>query len=218
MAFPSPLKSRLSNLSLEDIIRRTKEYTRRGIYVLWLARWKPALDSGRYTPKPWERWLHAAYFGRVYYWLGQTTVVPYHFDPGHVHVPARTWYDPRGKKKSARGYSRRSLRWIRPVRGQTLNLLTDFNAQRSGMVERRGHGDSAVQALLRFQAGVLEIAIQSIRILGHKYECDGAPVPWPPLKWWRRRKSICNLQRNPVPPPLGPDATYLTVARWIRWV
>jgi competence protein CoiA len=126
---PVAIEVQLSNLSVADIIRRTKEYGRRGIYVLWLARWRPALDSGRYSPKPWERWLHAAYFGRVYYWLGQTTVVPYHFDPGHVHVPARTWYDPRGKKKSARGYSRRSRQWIRPVRGQALNLVTDFNAR-----------------------------------------------------------------------------------------
>ena len=62
---PVAIEIQLSNLSVDDIIRRTKEYTRRGIYVLWLARWKPALDSGRYTPKPWERWLHAAYFGRV---------------------------------------------------------------------------------------------------------------------------------------------------------
>ena len=126
---PVAIEVQLSNLSVADITRRTKEYTRRGIYVLWLARWKPALDSGRYSPKPWERWLHAAYYGRVYYWRGQTTVVPYHFDPGHVQVPTRTWYDRRGKKKSARGYSRRSLRWIRPVRGQVLNLLNDFNAR-----------------------------------------------------------------------------------------
>ena len=126
---PVAIEVQISNLSLADIIRRTKEYTRRGIYVLWLARWRPALDSGRYSPKPWERWLHAAYFGRGYYWRGQTTVVPYHFDPGHVHAPARTWFDPRGNKKSSRGYSRRSLRWIRSVRGQVLNLLTDFNAR-----------------------------------------------------------------------------------------
>jgi competence protein CoiA len=126
---PVAIEVQISNLSIADIIRRTKEYERKGIYVLWLAQWKPALDSGRYTPKPWERWLHAAYFGRVYYWLGQTTVVPYHFDPGHVHVPARTWYNPRGNKQSARGYSRRSVRWIRPVRGKSLNLRADFNAR-----------------------------------------------------------------------------------------
>ncbi len=126
---PVAIEVQISNLPVEDIVRRTKEYARRGIYVLWLAQWTPALDSGRYSPKPWERWVHAAYFGRVYYWMGQTTVAPYHFDPGHVVVPTRTWNGEKGRKQVARGYSRRSRRWIWPVRGAPLNLLTDFNAR-----------------------------------------------------------------------------------------
>jgi predicted RNA-binding Zn-ribbon protein involved in translation (DUF1610 family) len=44
------IEVQLSNLSVANIMRRTQEYTRRGIYVLWLSRWRPALDSGRYTP------------------------------------------------------------------------------------------------------------------------------------------------------------------------
>ena len=31
--------------------------------------WTPSLDAKRYTPRQWEKWIHAAYFGRMYYWL-----------------------------------------------------------------------------------------------------------------------------------------------------
>src|SRR5882724_9561751 len=77
----------ISNLPIETMIHRTQTYARRGIYLLWLTQWTPELDgSNRYSPTSWERWLHAAYFGRVYYWLGGTTVVPYHFDPSVIAV------------------------------------------------------------------------------------------------------------------------------------
>ena len=126
---PVAIEVQISNLSMEEISRRTREYERQGIFVLWLAQWTPILDSGRYSPKPWERWLHAAYFGRVYYWLSGTTVVPYHFEPAHVHVESRTWEDKWGRKHSIRGHSRRSRRWRRPLRGPTLDIVNDFNGK-----------------------------------------------------------------------------------------
>ena len=126
---PVAIEVQISNLSMAEISRRTVEYERRGIYVLWLAQWTPKLDSGRYTPKPWERWLHAAYFGRVYYWLEGTTIAPYHFEPAHVVVKGRRFIDKRGREKVSRSYSRRSVRWTRPLRGPTLDLLSDFRSR-----------------------------------------------------------------------------------------
>ncbi len=65
---PVAIEVQISSLSLETITQRTMEYARKGIYVLWLLQWTPALDAQRYTPRLWEKWIHAAYFGRVYYW------------------------------------------------------------------------------------------------------------------------------------------------------
>lgn len=63
---PVAIEVQISTLSMETIIRRTEEYARQGIYVLWLLPWTPYLDGRRYSPKLWEKWIHAAYFGRVY--------------------------------------------------------------------------------------------------------------------------------------------------------
>jgi len=65
-----------SNLDWKEISRRTSIYQQKGIPVLWTP---PYLDNmfkkrnednlPRYTPKLWEKYLHAMYFGKVFYWL-----------------------------------------------------------------------------------------------------------------------------------------------------
>lgn len=123
---PVAVEVQISSLSVETIMRRTIDYFRRGIYVLWLLQWSPALDRPRYAPKIWEKWIHAAYYGRVYYWVESTTVVSYHFEPSLKSIPKRTWYLPNGKKTTVGGYTKRLKRLRTAVRGETLNLLTDF--------------------------------------------------------------------------------------------
>ncbi len=123
---PVAIEIQISSLSLETITQRTIEYARKGIFVLWLLQWTPALDAMRYTPRLWEKWIHAAYFGRVYYWIEGLTIVSYHFDPHFKSVPKTSWYSPKGKKMTGGGYSQRSTRYRTTVRGRTHNLATDF--------------------------------------------------------------------------------------------
>jgi len=123
---PVAIEVQISSLSIETIQRRTIEYARNGIYVLWLLQWTPKLDSNRYAPRIWEKWIHAAYFGRVYYWTGGLSVVCYHFDPKFESVPKTSWRSEDGEKMTGGGYSRRSKRYRMAVRGKTLNLVTDF--------------------------------------------------------------------------------------------
>lgn len=123
---PVAIEVQISSLSLETIAYRTIEYARNGFYVLWLLQWTPELDAKRYTPRLWEKWIHAAYFGRVYYWTEGLSVVSYHFDPHLKSVPKKSWYSPKGKKITAGGYSRRSKRYRTAIRGRTFNLATDF--------------------------------------------------------------------------------------------
>jgi competence protein CoiA len=123
---PVAIEVQISSLSLDTIMRRTIDYFRKGIAVLWLLQWTPALDSPRYTPKLWEKWIHAAYFGRVYYWTEGLTVISYHFDSHFKTMPKKTWYSATGRKMTGGGYSRKSKRHRTAVRGPTLNLATDF--------------------------------------------------------------------------------------------
>jgi competence protein CoiA len=123
---PVAIEVQMSSLSPETIAYRTMEYARKGIYVLWLLQWTPKLDAKRYAPRLWEKWVHAAYFGRVYYWVQGLMAVSYHFDPHLRSVPQKSWYSPKGKKMTAGGYSRRSKRYRTAIRGMTFNLATDF--------------------------------------------------------------------------------------------
>jgi competence protein CoiA len=116
----------ISLLSLETIMNRTIQYAQKGIYVLWLLQWTPKLDATHYTPRQWEKWVHAAYFGQVYYWIEGLTVVGYHFDPHFKTIPKTSWHSPGGEKMTGGGYVRRSKRHRTAMRGKILNLVNDF--------------------------------------------------------------------------------------------
>jgi competence protein CoiA len=123
---PVAIEVQISSLSVETIMARTIEYHRKGIYVLWLLQWSPELDRERYAPAKWEKWVHACYFGRVYYWLRGLEVVEYRFEPSFRVIPRATWIDSKGKRQSVGGYAQRSVRFRRAVRPSNLNIATDF--------------------------------------------------------------------------------------------
>lgn len=115
---PVAVEVQLSNLSLPKIQYRTAEYARKGIYLLWLPLYTPSLRRNLYSPRPWERWLHAAYFGRVYYWLEDLKIAPVHF---------RDYYtDARGRTRDYQKLSRHKV----PIEGRTANLADDFAPRR----------------------------------------------------------------------------------------
>jgi len=111
---PVAFEVQLSALSPERVARRTAEYARLGVYVLWLPPYDAALARDLYAPRPWERWLHAAYFGRVYYWAEALTVVPVHFRDFYQQARGRT-----------RDYEKLSRRKV-PLEGPPLSLAADF--------------------------------------------------------------------------------------------
>ena len=111
---PVAFEVQLSALPLARIVQRTAEYARRGVYVLWLPPYTEALGRELYAPRPWERWLHAAYFGRVYYWLEGLTVRPVHFRSYYARARGRT-----------RDFDRLSRHKV-PLEGPALSLAEDF--------------------------------------------------------------------------------------------
>ena len=118
------IEVQLSTLSLETIAHRTSEYARKGIYVLWLAQWTPYLDAERYSPRLWEKWVHACYFGRVYYWKEGLCVLPYRFEP-HYRETKNVRYEI--SRKQARGNLRRkSKRYRTPIREAARHIVNNF--------------------------------------------------------------------------------------------
>lgn len=111
---PVAIEVQLSSLSLAKIRYRTAEYARKGIYVLWLPLYTQVLRQDLYHPRPWECWLHAAYFGRVYYWLEGLKIMPVHFRDYYTTVQGRT-----------RDYQKLSRRKV-PIDGETTILTDDY--------------------------------------------------------------------------------------------
>ena len=111
---PVAIEVQLSNLPLRRIQFRTAEYARKGIYVLWLPLYGPELKEELYSPRPWEEWLHAAYFGRVYYWLDGVGVRPVDFREYYRRVRGRT-----------RDYEELARRKV-PIDGEEARITDDF--------------------------------------------------------------------------------------------
>jgi competence protein CoiA len=111
---PVAVEVQFSNLSLARIQYRTAEYARKGIYVLWLPIHTSDLKQELYLPRPWEQWLHAVYFGRVYYWLEGARILPVHFRDYHASVQGRT-----------RDYQKLARKKV-PIDGNVATLTDDF--------------------------------------------------------------------------------------------
>ncbi|MBF0250384.1 MAG: competence protein CoiA [Alphaproteobacteria bacterium] len=125
---PVAIEIQKSDVTVNQITLRTQNYHLRGINVLWLALYNPKLDEKRYSPKAWEKWCHAAYFGRVYYWINSLTVLPVHFAEYRLDVECSSWYDEYGEEQSAGGYTKRSKRYRAPLVGSQLDIATDFRS------------------------------------------------------------------------------------------
>lgn len=64
------IEVQLSVLPIETIVRRTVEYRKKGMYILWVSPYQSDLKKGlRYAPKIWEKYIHAMYYGKLYYWI-----------------------------------------------------------------------------------------------------------------------------------------------------
>ncbi len=121
------IEVQISNLSMEQIIYRTEQYNRLNVGVLWLPVFTDTLynDSAvhrekYFAPRQWEKWLHATYFGRVYYWLCDLDVLPVHFGKVMLDNPGCEFLD-------IPGYSYTSKRYREPVQGTIANILYDFD-------------------------------------------------------------------------------------------
>ncbi len=124
---PVAIEIQRSNLTVREINVRTRNYFKLGVAVLWLG--LPSDDLGRleYSPRAWEKWCHAAYFGRVYFWESGETIRAVHFDPHYDYVPAATWRE-RLTQKTGGDYYKASKRLRTPVTGAPVLLSQNFQS------------------------------------------------------------------------------------------
>lgn len=114
-------------LSVNDLALRTQNYHRLGIAVLWIGLPNGGVDTKRYSPRAWEKWVHAAYYGRVYYWMKGEVLKVYHFSRYMICVEESNWYE-NGVEQSGGGYERKSKRWRTPEEGSLALISTSFES------------------------------------------------------------------------------------------
>ncbi|EDX70713.1 Competence protein CoiA-like family [Coleofasciculus chthonoplastes PCC 7420] len=124
---PVALEVQISSLTIDEVIRRTEDYSKKKIYLLWLGLRNKEFNEEKYSPKAWEKWLHAMYYGRVYYWVTGLKLQPIHFSDYHLYVKESTWYED-GEERSAGGYYKYSKRYKTPIKGKLVNITEHFQA------------------------------------------------------------------------------------------
>ncbi len=113
-----------TSISPAEIATRTAGYFEAGAVATWIPvinvaklKTKPGKDGDgfvveRYSPKPFERWLHGFNFGEIWFidpsasafWRGRLSA-------SMIEVAHAEWHVPGGGTESAGGYSRFSKRW-----------------------------------------------------------------------------------------------------------
>ncbi|HGN1705466.1 MULTISPECIES: competence protein CoiA [unclassified Providencia] len=106
-----------STLTPEIIVKRTEAYTKKGIYILWIALADERINKYSYIPKWWEKWLHAAYFGRLYYWEHLDYVIPVSFGDVQTYVEETSW---------GGGYMKTLKRYKRPIQHSPVSIVESF--------------------------------------------------------------------------------------------
>jgi competence CoiA-like predicted nuclease len=117
-----------STLSINKILERTEQYSKRGAYILWIVPLLEELGKDDFRPRLFERFLHSMYYGRIYYWyegdgLHLTTV---HFGTSERYIEETHWFEEDGTEKNEGGYFKPYLRVKKPSYNRKINLLTDF--------------------------------------------------------------------------------------------
>jgi len=123
---PVVIEIQNSSIDIETIKYRTREYTRRGIYLLWILIWNDRLDSEKYNPRLWERYIHDLYKGRLYYWKEDLDVIPYHFGDYYFYREPEPYYDTSGEQHYPGSYYEFSKRYVTPIKGNVVNIVEGF--------------------------------------------------------------------------------------------
>ncbi len=117
-----------SVLSINKILHRTEQYSKRGAYILWIVPLEEDLGTDNFRPRLFERFLHTMYYGRVYYWYrgSGSLVVPVHFGRADRYIEESHWFEEGGSERIEGGYYKPYLRVKKPEYGEIVDLIEDF--------------------------------------------------------------------------------------------
>jgi len=106
-AFPVAIEIQKTPYTVNRILKKTTEYYKRGVYVLWIVPLRKKMEEKPIRPRLFEKFLHGLYFGKIYYWYEELghQVIPVHFSPTSRWIEPSSWYDRSyGEERSGGGF------------------------------------------------------------------------------------------------------------------
>lgn len=151
--FPVGIEIQKSTIDIREIIRRTKIYKQKKIFVFWIIpsldlinfRYDAKLKKFTFKPKAWQRILHKMYYGRLYIWSGNATILPLHYEDliyyeeeinwvqeNYGHLEGTDWYQKHHQLAYSGGYEKKSktrkeIRWSEVNKPQFCILPRSLN-------------------------------------------------------------------------------------------
>lgn len=132
---PVAIEIQKSTLDISIMRHRMEEYYKKKIAVLWILpdnEPKLILHKNENTMvhrlKEWERYLHAMYYGRLYYWQGNNSLKAYKFKDFYIEKPLSEFYSEDEGEVVIEGgykYKAKSLK-IPHSNERVLNIAKDF--------------------------------------------------------------------------------------------
>jgi len=114
---PVAIEIQKSTIPIDEIRKRTEQYSKLGIAILWIIPggypkllYHEKTSAFYHRIKEWELYLHALYFGRVYYYAGVNKVRAVHFETVTLRKESAEWYDSDGELMSVEGYDYKAKR------------------------------------------------------------------------------------------------------------
>jgi len=122
------IETQASFLSVNQIIKRTLEYSKRGGYILWVIPLTKDLSIENFRPRLFERYLHQMYYGRTYYWVKGSGrfLIPVHYDTAYRYIEVTHWFEPGGEERVEGGYDKSYSRVKKPMYGERVDIATNF--------------------------------------------------------------------------------------------
>jgi hypothetical protein len=127
---PIVIEIQRSFLNIKTISKRTEEYTKRGVAILWLIPLKEDLGTEYFRPRLFEKFIHIMYHGRIYFWQkgNGAKVLPTHFGRAERWIEESTWFDVELKEEMSAGGYWKVFKTIRePIAYENLiDITKDF--------------------------------------------------------------------------------------------
>lgn len=127
---PIVIEVQRSFLNIRTIIKRTEEYRKRKISILWIIPLLEDLPKNNFRPRLFEKFVHDMYFGRIFYWKKGfgSKVLPIHFGIAERYIEESTYYDVNyGDKITVGGYMKAYKTIKTPdYLGRKLSIEKDF--------------------------------------------------------------------------------------------